>query len=101
MSLYSQNGAPAEALLREVRAFDPRTAIDEVSDVLVREGEIAQIAAPGSIEPPPGAEVIDGAGKHLLPGFIDPHVHLRTPGRSTRRISTQGRAPPPQAATAP
>ncbi len=81
MSLHSQNGAPAEALLREVRAFDPRAAIDEVSDVLVREGEIAQIAAPGSIEPPAGAEVIEGAGKHLLPGFIDPHVHLRTPGQ--------------------
>jgi len=79
--LHSQNGAPAEALLREVRAFDPRAAIDEVSDVLVREGEIAQIAAPGSIEPPAGAEVIEGAGKHLLPGFIDPHVHLRTPGQ--------------------
>lgn len=81
MSLYSQNGAPAEALLREVRAFDPRAAIDELSDVLVREGEIAQIAASGSIEPPPGAEVIEGAGKYLLPGFIDPHVHLRTPGQ--------------------
>ena len=81
MSRHSQNGAPAEALLREVRAFDPRAAIDEVSDVLVREGEIAQIAAPGSIEPPAGAEVIEGAGKHLLPGFIDPHVHLRTPGQ--------------------
>jgi dihydroorotase len=81
VSLYSQNGAPAEALLREVRAFDPRAAIDELSDVLVREGEIAQIAASGSIEPPPGAEVIEGAGKYLLPGFIDPHVHLRTPGQ--------------------
>ncbi len=81
MSLYSQNGAPAEALLREVRAFDPRAAIDELSDVLVREGEIVQIAASGSIEPPPGAEVIEGAGKHLLPAFIDPHVHLRTPGQ--------------------
>jgi len=81
VSLYAQKGAPADALLREVHAFDPRAAIDEVSDVLVREGEIAQIAAPGSIEPPPGAEVIEGAGKHLLPGFIDPHVHLRTPGQ--------------------
>ena len=26
-------------------------------------------------------EVIDGAGKHLFPGFVDPHVHLRVPGQ--------------------
>ena len=28
-----------------------------------------------------GLEVIDGEGKHLFPGFVDPHVHLRTPGQ--------------------
>jgi dihydroorotase len=50
-------------------------------DVLVREGEIAEIAAPGSIEAPAGAEVVEAEGKHLFPGFVDPHVHLRTPGQ--------------------
>ena len=28
-----------------------------------------------------GAEVLDGEGRHLFPGFVDPHVHLRTPGQ--------------------
>ena len=25
--------------------------------------------------------MIDGEGRHLFPGFVDPHVHLRTPGQ--------------------
>lgn len=29
---------------------------------------------------PPAGETIDAAGRHLLPGVIDPHVHFRDPG---------------------
>ena len=48
--------------------------------MLVRNGVIAEIAAAGSLEASEGVEVIDGAGKHLFPAFVDPHVHLRSPG---------------------
>ncbi len=48
------------------------------ADVLV-DGE--RIAAVGSsIAVPDGAEVIDLAGKYLLPGMIDDQVHFREPG---------------------
>ena len=48
------------------------------ADVLV-DGE--RIAAVGSsIAAPDGAEVIDLAGKYLLPGMIDDQVHFREPG---------------------
>jgi dihydroorotase len=30
---------------------------------------------------PDGVEILDGTGRHLLPAFVDPHVHLRTPGQ--------------------
>ena len=46
--------------------------------MLVRDGEIAEIG--DGLTAPEGAEVVDAAGKHLFPGFVDPHVHLRTPG---------------------
>ncbi len=36
---------------------------------------IAAIGASGTAD-----EVIDAAGLHVLPGLIDPHVHLRDPG---------------------
>src|SRR5207249_3140407 len=55
--------------------------LDAPGDVLVRRGEIAELGAPGSLEVPEGAEVVDGAGRHLFPAFVDPHVHLRTPGQ--------------------
>jgi dihydroorotase len=79
--LSSRAQRPAELLLRSVRLLDPRAGIDGVHDLLVREGEIAEIGAPGSIEAPPGAEAIEAEGFQAFPAFCDPHVHLRTPGR--------------------
>jgi dihydroorotase len=72
---------PAELLLRSARLLDPRAGIDTVHDLLVREGVIAEVGSPGSIEAPPGAEAIEAEGLHAFPAFVDPHVHLRTPGR--------------------
>ncbi len=40
-----------------------------------------EIGAPGAVEAPDGAEVVEAEGLHALPAFVDPHVHLRTPGR--------------------
>ncbi|MCL2769058.1 MAG: dihydroorotase [Solirubrobacterales bacterium] len=71
----------ADLLLREVHVLDPRERIDARHDVLVRRGEVAQIAAPGSLGAPEGVEEVQGHGRHLLPAFFDPHVHLRTPGQ--------------------
>jgi dihydroorotase len=48
-------------------------------DVLVDDGQIADIGADLAV--PDDAEVIDAAGKILLPGFVDLHTHLREPGR--------------------
>jgi dihydroorotase len=72
---------PATLLVRSAHLLDPRGDLDAPGDVLVRDGEIAQLGAPGSIDAPDGAELIDGNGRHLFPAFVDPHVHLRTPGQ--------------------
>jgi dihydroorotase len=72
---------PTDALIRGALVVDPRTGIDGAHDLLVRGGQIAQIGTAGSLEAPDGAEVIKGEGLHAFPAFVDPHVHLRTPGR--------------------
>ena len=54
-----------------------RLADGSVKDVRVRDGRIAEIAR--GLEGG-GAEVLDAAGLHLLPGAIDLHVHARLPG---------------------
>jgi dihydroorotase len=68
-------------LIREAHVVDPRADVDGPHDVLIRGGAIAQLAPPGSLEAPPDAETIEAAGRHLFPAFVDPHVHLRTPGQ--------------------
>ncbi|HEY2536245.1 MAG TPA: dihydroorotase [Solirubrobacteraceae bacterium] len=72
---------PAELLLADVHVLDPRTDLDARHDVLVRDGLIAELGEPGAIEGPAGIETVAGGGRHLLPAFVDPHVHLRTPGQ--------------------
>jgi dihydroorotase len=79
--LVSIAAPAAELLVRGAHVLDPRERLDGPADVLVRGGEIAEIGAPGALEAPDGVEVVDGTGRHLLPGFFDPHVHLRTPGQ--------------------
>jgi len=86
--------APAATLLVSgAHVLDPRSGIDTPHDVLVRDGEIAELGAPGSISAPDRAEVVDGAGRHVLPAFVDPHAHLRVPGQEHKEdVETGTRA---------
>jgi dihydroorotase len=47
------------------------------ADIGVRAGRIVAIGAPSSAT---AETVLDARGLHVLPGLIDPHVHLREPG---------------------
>lgn len=46
----------------------------QAADVLVTDGRIAGIVAPGA--PGEARETVDATGKHVLPGVVDAHVHL-------------------------
>jgi dihydroorotase len=81
-SLLRREQPPADLLIRDIRVLDPRERIDTRLDVRLAEGEIAQLAEPGTLDgSAAGVEVIEGGSATLLPGFFDPHVHLRTPGQ--------------------
>jgi len=83
--LVQRPGAAASLVLRGVRVLDPAAGIDEVRDLVVRDGRIG-----GS---PEGLEEVSAAGLVAVPGFVDPHVHLRTPGREDLEdIATGSRA---------
>ena len=70
-------GVGAQTILFDnARVFDGERALG-VRDVLVEDGTIARIAT--DIQPPEGAEIIDGAGHTLLPGLIDAHTHTVSP----------------------
>jgi dihydroorotase len=79
LSLDRAHAPGGDLLLRGARLLDPRAGLDREGDVLVRDGEIADVGQ--ALEAPDGAEVVDAKGLHAFPAFVDPHVHLRTPGR--------------------
>ncbi len=90
--LFAPERAGAELLLRGAHVLDPRSRLDEPHDILIRGGRIAELGAPGTLPAPDGADTLEATGKHVLPGFVDPHVHLRTPGHEYKEDLDTGTA---------
>ena len=68
-------------LIRNTRVFPGDGTVKENATVLVHDGKIADIFdGPGPDAYKIRAETIEGSGKTLLPGLIDVHVHLSSPG---------------------
>ena len=64
-----------------------------VASVFVSDGKIAKIVPEGAAFDYGSATMIDGAGKYLIPGIIDEHVHFREPGMTHKAdIYTESRA---------
>ena len=68
-------------LIRNARIFTGDGKVIENGAVLVKDGKIAEVYD-GNIPDPKAvnAETIEAAGKAILPGLIDTHVHLDGPG---------------------
>ena len=58
-------------------------------DLLLREGRVAEVAAPNKIRGT-AEEKFNARGLIVAPGFIDLHVHLREPGQSYKETFTSG-----------
>jgi dihydroorotase len=67
-------------LITNARLINEGTISD--ADVLVEDDRISRVA--GSITAEDGMEVIDAAGKFLMPGMIDDQVHFREPGLTNK-----------------
>lgn len=65
---------PAAVLVRNATVWTqgPQGRL-EGADVLIRAGKIAEVGR--GLRAPAGAVLIDGTGKHVTPGLIDPHIH--------------------------
>jgi dihydroorotase len=72
--------------------LDPAAGVDALKDVLLKDGHVAEIAAPGKLKSANGAEVLDATGLYLTPGLIDMHVHLREPGQGYKETIATGTA---------
>ncbi len=90
--LFGPDRPGADLLIRGGRTLDPRAGLDESLDVLIRDGQIAELAPAGTLSAPDDGEVFDASGKHVFPAFVDPHVHLRTPGQEYKEDVASGTA---------
>jgi dihydroorotase len=88
--LTIREAEPATILIRGARVVDPGAGIDAIADVLVRGGLVAEIG--DRLSAPDDCEVVEAEGLTLLPSFIDPHVHLRTPGQEHEEDLATGSA---------
>ena len=80
--LFGGNGRKDDLVLEGIRVVDPTQGIDEVLTVTVEKGLVTRM------EPSPAS--VTERGRVLAPAFIDPHVHLRTPGREDEEDLASG-----------
>lgn len=66
----------ADLLIRDVRLVD--STQEAFGDLLIRRGKIAAVGP--DLTPSSNVPSIDGAGRTLLPAFVDLHAHFRDPG---------------------
>lgn len=79
----------SKLLLEGGRLIDPRSGLDQVTDLLVDGDRIVAIgesAATGDHE----VERLDVSGCIVAPGFVDMHVHLREPGFEYKETIASG-----------
>jgi dihydroorotase len=86
--LAGRTGAD-NVVVRGARVLDPVEGVDATLDVRIDNGVVAHIAESVDTNE---HRVIDGTGMTLAPAFIDPHVHLRTPGREDEETIASGTA---------
>jgi len=78
-----------DLVIRGARVIDAAEGVDEVLDVRIDGGAIAQL---GTNLETNAHRVVAGEGLVLAPAFVDPHVHLRTPGREDEETISSGTA---------
>ena len=78
----------SELLIKNGRVIDPANGIDKECDVLIVNEKIAEV---GTVEKP-AQTIIDAAGKLVVPGLIDIHVHFREPGDEEEETIASGSA---------
>ena len=75
--LVCRNGR-SDSLTLEGRVVAPAQGIDECLRITIEDGVVA------SLEPATARELV------IAPAFVDPHVHLRTPGREDEETIRSG-----------
>ena len=86
-----------DLLIKNGHLIDAKNKLDQVMDVAVHEGKIAEVAS--SIPAEKAEKVIDAAGMYVVPGLIDMHVHVFHGTNQDQYISNSFTSLPPDGFT--
>ena len=87
--LFVKDAPKENIFVRGARVIDPGEGVDAVLDMRIDDGVIAAL---GQTLDTNSHRVLDADGLVLAPAFVDPHVHLRTPGREDEETIASGTA---------
>jgi dihydroorotase len=87
--LWTKTTPGADLVIRGARVLDPVQRVDDSLDVRVDGGVITAL---GHRLDANGHKIVEAEGLLLTPAFVDPHVHLRTPGREDEETIASGTA---------
>jgi dihydroorotase len=87
--LWQKELPGADLVIRGARVLDSTEGIDARLEVRIDGGTIVDVAEHVDAN---GHRVVEAEGLLLAPAFVDPHVHLRTPGREDEETVASGTA---------
>jgi dihydroorotase len=87
--LFSKDRPKENIVVRGARVLDPVAGVDAALDVRIDDGVVAALGTDLDLN---SHRVVEAAGLLLAPAFVDPHVHLRTPGREDEETIASGTA---------
>jgi dihydroorotase len=87
--LFMKDGPRDNIVVRGARVLDPAAAVDATLDVRIDDGVITAL---GTDLDTNSHRIVEADGLLLAPAFVDPHVHLRTPGREDEETIASGTA---------
>src|SRR5881396_2042426 len=87
--LWQRELRGADLVIRGARVLDPAEGIDARLEVRIDGGTIAEVAERVNANE---HRAVEADGLVLAPAFVDPHVHLRTPGREDEETVASGTA---------
>ena len=87
--LFFREGRPDDLVVSGARVLDPVSGIDARLSLRIDQGVITQL---GESVQANEHRVVEADRLVLAPAFVDPHVHLRTPGREDEESIATGTA---------
>ena len=81
-------------IIKNGTIVDPSQGMEEIGTVYIRNNRIEKVV-PGDYVPSDEEkeeDILDAAGKYVMPGLIDLHVHFRDPGQTYKEDIGTGAA---------